>query len=41
MTMMLSRRRLLQAGSATLGLSALPALAKAPMLGTQHYFGTF
>ena len=41
-TMTLSRRRLLQAGAATLGLSALPALAKAPMLGTQApYFYRF
>jgi hypothetical protein len=36
-TTSLSRRRLLQAGSATLaaGFSAVPALAKGPMLGTQ------
>ena len=40
----LSRRRLLQAGSATLaaGLSGFPALAKAPMLGTlAPYFYRF
>src|SRR4030095_9812811 len=43
-TTSLSRRRLLQAGSATLaaGLSAFPAFAKAPMLGTQApYFYRF
>jgi len=40
--MMLSRRRLLQACSAALGLAAVPALAKAPMLGTQApYFYRF
>src|SRR5262245_6127253 len=42
--MTFSRRRLLQAGSATLaaGLAGGPALAKAPMLGTQApYFYRF
>src|SRR5262245_17061133 len=40
--MLLSRRRLLQAGSAALGLATVPAFAKAPMLGTQApYFYRF
>ena len=38
----LSRRRLLQGGAAMAGLATAPALAKAPMLGTQApYFYRF